>query len=82
MFFVGEIYKLPEIINRMIFMILAVLNAFSFIYKTNFLDFNLLVKRSSVSIFLKGFSEFSYPDRKVKIGDLSFIMLRTNRIGR
>ena len=81
-FFVGEIYKLLEIINKIIFMILAVLNAFSFIYKTNFLNFDLFIKRSSVNIFLKGFSEFFCPDRKVKIGNLSFIMLRTNRIGR
>ena len=73
---------MPEIINRMIFMILAVLNAFSFICRINFLDFNLLIKRSSVNMFLKGFSEFFCPDKKVEIGDLSFIMLRTNRIGR
>ena len=82
MFFVGKIYKLLEIINRMIIMILAVLNAFSFIYRTNFLNFDLFIKRSSVNIFLKGFSEFFCPDRKVKISDLSFIILRTNRIGR
>ena len=71
-----------KIINKIIFIILAVLNAFNFIYKINFLNFNLFIKRSSVNTFLKGFSEFFYPDKKVKIGDLSFIILKTNKIGR